>query len=113
MIPVGDLASQSARPFGFRLRSQLAVDIDVAAALMPETDEPFDLRNFRDRVHVAPNQIRKSLVAELDRPIGGLSLVRTARFGRARAQKLHPDVFLGNIVTHRMDRKSTRLNSSH
>src|SRR3546814_3343223 len=67
-------------------------------------------------VLVTPGGVTGMRPATLDAEIAGVALVRAMRDAAAMDQQVHVRVVAGNVEDRRvtrLDRKSTRLNSSH
>src|SRR5262249_25617213 len=64
------------RPGRHGPRPPLAIDPDLVHLLVEEREEAPDLRAFRDRLGIAPDDVRIFLPADPRRPVASPSLVR-------------------------------------
>src|SRR5256885_1977265 len=69
---------------------------------MEKANQALDFRTLGNRLHVTPDQVGESLIADFHRPVGRRSLIRTARRCCARGEHVHAHVFLRDVVAHRM-----------
>src|ERR1700726_906775 len=87
-----------------RPRHREAVDPDLVYLLVEETEIALDLRAFRDRIGVIPDEVAEHLVPDFDRMVAGLALVRAASDRLARNEKLHPHVVGRDVIAGRQPR---------
>src|SRR5215472_2284094 len=89
------------RPWRQRPRNCGAVQPDLVDALVEEAEIAFDLRAFRDRIGVAPDEIFEHLIADLDRVVAGLAFVGAPRDRLARHEKAHAHILGRDVIAGR------------
>src|SRR5437867_3918724 len=97
-ITLGGYADEALRPGRNGLRLELAVDVNGVHLLVEEAEQVLDLRTFRDRCRVGPDNVRELLTVDVDRPVGSLALVGATRHGARRRQQIESRVELGDVV---------------
>src|SRR5258708_3153385 len=92
------------RPGRHRTRHRDSVDPYFVHLLVEEAEITLDLRAFRDRVGIGPDEIAEQLVPNLDRVVAGLALVRAAGDCLAPNEQVHPHIRGRDVVAGRQPR---------